>query len=87
MDGNCPLPEVVAGALAEGPSVSWPRWTLAHAAPVPKITRDSSHLSAVARRAPLRGRLLDTLGAFRMQLLDLITGAASTGRTIADTHV
>ena len=62
--------------------------TLAHAAPVPKITRDSSHLSAVARRAPLRGRLLDTfLGAFRMQLLDLITGAASTGRTIADTHV
>lgn len=50
----------VPGTVAEEPSVT--RWTLEHPAPIPKITRDSSQLSAVARRAPLA----DALEAFRM---------------------
>jgi hypothetical protein len=82
-DGNCSLPEAVAGAFAEEPSVtSGPRWALEHPAPpTPKITRDSSHRSAVARRAPLRGRgpLVDALAAFRMQLVYRIRGARGVG--------
>jgi hypothetical protein len=71
-DSNCPLPGAVAGAIAEEPSVaSWPRWTLEHPTPIPKITSGSSHLSAVARCAPLLGRvpLADALEAFRMELV------------------
>jgi hypothetical protein len=73
-DGTCSLTKVAAaGAFVEVLAViCWPELTLEHPAPpLPKITRESSHLSAVARPESLRGHqaVAQALKGFRAQLV------------------